>query len=38
MHTLKQLQSGELKVIKRLQLSCGLSDFPEEIYSLADTY
>ena len=37
MHTLQQLQTGELKGIKRLQLSCGLMAFPEEIYSLADS-
>jgi hypothetical protein len=37
MHTLSQLRSGELKGIKRLDLSCGLSTFPEEIFSLADS-
>ncbi|MCX6181999.1 MAG: leucine-rich repeat-containing protein kinase family protein [Bacteroidetes bacterium] len=37
MHTLQQIQSGELKGIQRLQLSCGLSDFPVEIFSLADS-
>ncbi|AZN35380.1 leucine-rich repeat-containing protein kinase family protein [Iodobacter ciconiae] len=37
MHTLSQLRSGELKGIKRLDLSCGLTTFPEEIFSLADS-
>ena len=37
MHTLAQLRSGELAGIKRLDLSCGLEEFPEEIYSLADS-
>ncbi len=37
MHTLEQLYSGELKGIKRLQLSQGLRSFPEEIYSLSDS-
>ncbi len=37
MHTLSQLRSGTLKGIKRLDLSCGLSTFPEEIFSLADS-
>ncbi|QZA78853.1 leucine-rich repeat-containing serine/threonine-protein kinase [Deefgea tanakiae] len=35
-HTLQQLQSGELKGIKRLDLSCGLTEFPSEIFDLAD--
>jgi len=37
MHTLAQLRSGELAGIKRLDLSCGLEAFPEEIFSLADS-
>ncbi|AMC35053.1 leucine-rich repeat-containing protein kinase family protein [Janthinobacterium sp. B9-8] len=37
MHTLSQLRSGQLKGIKRLDLSCGLTTFPEEIFSLADS-
>lgn len=37
MHTLEQLQSGELRGIKRLQMACGFTHFPEEIYTLADT-
>lgn len=37
MHTLKQLRSGELKGIASLKLSEELSDFPEEIFELANT-
>ncbi|MUJ24043.1 leucine-rich repeat-containing protein kinase family protein [Aliivibrio fischeri] len=37
MHTLAQLQSGELKGITRLQLSEQLTEFPKEILSLADS-
>jgi len=37
MHTLQQLRSGELKGITRLSLSCGLTEFPDEIFSLADS-
>lgn len=37
MHTLAQLRSGELKGIKRLNLSENLVSFPEEIFDLADT-
>ncbi|MCX7206395.1 MAG: leucine-rich repeat-containing protein kinase family protein [Proteobacteria bacterium] len=37
MHTLSQLRSGQLKGIKRLDLSCDLATFPEEIFSLADS-
>ena len=37
MHTLAELRSGKLKGITRLQISEGLSVFPEEIYALADT-
>ncbi|ELI1839407.1 serine/threonine-protein kinase [Vibrio fluvialis] len=37
MHTLEQLRSGELKGLRRLKLSCGLTDFPREIFSLSDT-
>lgn len=36
-HTLEQLRSGELKGATRLKLSCGLTEFPPEIFSLADT-
>ena len=37
LHTLAQLQSGELQGITRLQLSEGLTEFPLEILSLADS-
>src|SRR3954468_24944481 len=37
MHTLAQLQTGQLAGIARLQLSCGLTEFPREIFHLADT-
>jgi hypothetical protein len=37
MHTLSQLRSGELAGIKRLDLSCGLAEFPREIFDLADS-
>ncbi|WP_459990578.1 leucine-rich repeat-containing protein kinase family protein [Methylosoma difficile] len=37
MQTLDQLRSGELAGIRHLKLSCGLSQFPREIFNLADT-
>jgi Leucine-rich repeat (LRR) protein len=37
LHTLEQLRSGQLKGITRLKLSCALTDFPEEIFELAET-
>ena len=37
MHTLEQLRSGELTGIQRLQLRCGLTEFPREIFELADS-
>ena len=37
MHTLEQLQNGSLAGAVRLQLSCGLTEFPTEIFELADT-
>ena len=37
MHTLEQLRSGELAGIQRLQLRCGLTEFPLEIFDLADS-
>ena len=37
MHTLEQLQRGELRGITRLQLRCGLTEFPREIFELADS-
>ncbi|MGF1536339.1 MAG: protein kinase [Elainellaceae cyanobacterium] len=37
MHTLDALRAGELAGTKRLNLACGLTEFPTEIYGLADT-
>jgi hypothetical protein len=37
MHTLEQLRNGELAGITRLQLRCGLTKFPSEIFELADS-
>ena len=37
MHSLEQLRSGELTGIQRLQLRCGLTEFPREIFELADS-
>ncbi|QXI17633.1 leucine-rich repeat-containing protein kinase family protein [Pseudomonas hamedanensis] len=37
MHTLAQLRAGELSGITRLDLSGGLTEFPREIFDLADT-
>ncbi len=37
MHTLAQLRSGELAGITRLQLREDLREFPQEIYTLADS-
>ena len=37
MHTLSELRAGNLAGIKRLDLSCGLTEFPNEIFALADT-
>jgi hypothetical protein len=37
MHTLAQLRAGELSGATRLDLSCGLTEFPPEIFELADT-
>ncbi|MEQ1590276.1 MAG: leucine-rich repeat-containing protein kinase family protein [Gallionella sp.] len=37
MHTLSALRAGNLAGIKRLDLSCGLTEFPNEIFALADT-
>ena len=37
MHTLEQLRRGELAGIERLQLRCGLTEFPREIFELADS-
>jgi hypothetical protein len=37
MHTLEQLRAGTLAGITRLDLSCGLTEFPREIFDLADS-
>jgi hypothetical protein len=37
MHTLEQLRSGALAGTRRLDLSCDLTEFPDEILALADT-
>jgi len=37
MHTLEQLRAGQLAGATRLQLACGLTEFPREIFELADT-
>lgn len=37
MHTLEQLRSGALVGIQRLTLRCGLTEFPREIFTLADS-
>ncbi|MDO7926953.1 leucine-rich repeat-containing protein kinase family protein [Pseudomonas sp. KFB-139] len=37
MHTLEDLRSGKLAGITRLDLSCGLTEFPPEIFDLADS-
>ena len=35
--TLDQLRAGQLKGIQRLDLACGLTEFPREIFDLADS-
>ncbi|MDQ2771950.1 MAG: leucine-rich repeat-containing serine/threonine-protein kinase [Bacteroidota bacterium] len=37
MHTLAQLRAGQLHGLKRLDMSAGLTEFPREIFALADT-
>lgn len=37
MHTLEQLRSGALAGTVHLQLACGLTEFPSEIFDLADS-
>ena len=37
MHTLEQLRAGQLAGITRLDLSAGLTEFPSEIFGLADS-
>jgi len=36
-HTLEQLRTGQLAGIQRLTLRCGLTEFPREIFDLADS-
>ncbi len=36
-HSLEELKSGQLIGSKKLKLACGLTEFPEEILSLAAT-
>ncbi|MFM0731747.1 leucine-rich repeat-containing protein kinase family protein [Paraburkholderia sediminicola] len=36
-NTLEQLRAGQLAGTRRLKLACGLSEFPREIFDLADT-
>jgi len=36
-HTLSQLRAGQLVGIQRLELRGGLSEFPHEIFDLADS-
>jgi hypothetical protein len=37
MHTLEQLRSGALAGVRRLDLACGLTALPDEVFALADT-
>jgi hypothetical protein len=37
MHTLEQLRSGALAGVRRLDLACGLTELPDEVFALADT-
>lgn len=37
MQTLEQLQSGQLTGCTSIKLSCGLTQFPQELFELADT-
>jgi len=37
MHTLEDLRAGKLTGLRRLDLSAGLTEFPPEIFDLADT-
>jgi hypothetical protein len=37
MHTLEELRAGKLAGLRRLDLSAGLTEFPEEIFTLADS-
>ncbi|WP_397446558.1 leucine-rich repeat-containing protein kinase family protein [Polaribacter sp. R77954] len=37
LHTLEKLKSGELLGLKRVNISCGLTEFPKEIYTLSES-
>jgi hypothetical protein len=37
METLDLLRSGQLEGTKKLNLACGLTQFPSEIFALADS-
>ncbi len=37
MQTLEQLQSGKLAGCTSIRLSCGLTEFPKELFDLADS-
>lgn len=37
MHTLDDLRRGRLAGATRLDLNCGLTQFPDEIFELADS-
>ena len=37
LHTLEEVESGKLSGSKHLKLSCGLTNFPDAIFNLADT-
>lgn len=37
MHTLARLEAGQLAGLTRLDLSCGLTEFPQAIFDLADS-
>jgi hypothetical protein len=37
MHELERLKAGQLAGTRRLRLACGLTEFPREIFDLADT-
>ena len=37
MDTLAKLRAGQLKGLKRLDLACGLTEFPDEIFQLANS-
>jgi len=37
MHTLKQLQNGELQGLKQIKISDNLTTFPQELFNLVDT-